>query len=73
MYDNNVFDIIRKMDFSPRGELEITSVNNEYIQKNQLTYDILRGYWTDAGTFETFRLANEILFNIDNKIISGDE
>lgn len=72
MYDNSVFNIIKEIDFSDRNELEITSVNNVYIQKNKLTYDILKGYWTDAGTFETYKLANEILFRIDNKIITGD-
>jgi glucose-1-phosphate thymidylyltransferase len=52
MYDNKVFDIIKTLKPSKRGEYEITSVNNEYIKNNELTYDILKGEWTDAGTFE---------------------
>ena len=53
MYDHQVFDIIRTLKPSDRGELEITDVNNRYIQKGQLTYDVLDGWWTDAGTIES--------------------
>lgn len=67
-YDNKVFDIIRNIKPSPRGEFEITSVNNFYIENNELTYDILDGKWTDAGTFESFHYANQILFEIDNQL-----
>ncbi|MGB2697798.1 MAG: sugar phosphate nucleotidyltransferase [Candidatus Zixiibacteriota bacterium] len=49
MYDNEVFDIIRTLKPSKRGELEITEVNNAYIKKGNLTYSILKGYWADAG------------------------
>jgi len=60
-YDASVFDIIRKLKPSDRGELEITDVNNAYIAKNQLAYDILEGWWTDAGTFESLDRANELV------------
>ncbi|PIS29977.1 spore coat protein [Candidatus Saganbacteria bacterium CG08_land_8_20_14_0_20_45_16] len=52
-YDDQVFDIIRKLKPSRRGELEITDVNNVYLQKGQLYYDILSGWWSDAGTFDS--------------------
>ena len=60
MYDEKVFDIIRKMKPSPRGEYEITDVNNIYAQSGELTYDFLDGEWTDAGTFESLLLANQM-------------
>lgn len=50
MYDPRVFDIIAGLTPSERGELEITEVNNAYISANELTYDVLQGWWTDAGT-----------------------
>lgn len=61
MYDASVFDIIRTLQPSARGELEITDVNNAYLKKNQLTFDILSGYWTDAGTFESLHRANVLV------------
>lgn len=60
MYDSNVFDIIRTLKPSRRGELEITDVNNAYIEKNELTFDILKGWWTDAGTHASLARANEL-------------
>ncbi|NBD25513.1 sugar phosphate nucleotidyltransferase [Paenibacillus glycinis] len=60
MYDSKVFDIIRTLEPSGRGELEITDVNNAYIRANELTYDVLRGWWTDAGTHASLSLANEL-------------
>jgi glucose-1-phosphate thymidylyltransferase len=60
-YDSTVFDIIRTLKPSARGELEITDVNNAYIAKGQLAYDILDGWWTDAGTFESLNKANELV------------
>lgn len=50
LYDDRVFDIIRTLVPSGRGELEITDVNNVYIQERSMTYGVLRGWWTDAGT-----------------------
>ena len=60
-YDATVFDIIRTLKPSRRGELEISDVNSAYIAKNQLAYDILDGWWTDAGTFESLNRANELV------------
>jgi len=60
-YDASVFDIIRELEPSARGELEITDVNNAYIAKSQLAYDILEGWWTDAGTFESLVRAGELV------------
>jgi glucose-1-phosphate thymidylyltransferase len=53
---------------SPRGELEITSVNNAYIERRQLEYDICQGRWTDAGTFDSLLEANRILMDHENEI-----
>jgi len=61
MYDEKVFDIIRKIKPSDRGEYEISSVNNEYIKRGELAYDILEGDWIDAGTFESYLAANKLL------------
>ena len=67
MYDTQVFDIIRDIEPSDRGEYEITSVNNAYIKKNQLTYDILEGEWVDAGTFESYLSANKLLMKNEKR------
>jgi glucose-1-phosphate thymidylyltransferase len=60
IYDNNVFNYIKKCDpnFAGRGELEITQVNNFYIETGTLSWAELDGYWLDAGTFDTLLLAN---------------
>ncbi|MBI2018489.1 NTP transferase domain-containing protein [Candidatus Daviesbacteria bacterium] len=58
IYDNQVFDFIRQIKPSGRGELEITDVNNKYIEKGQLNWSELKGYWWDAGTFDTLLEAN---------------
>jgi glucose-1-phosphate thymidylyltransferase len=60
-YDAGVFPVIKTLKPSGRGELEITDVNNHYIQKGQLLWDELPGDWTDAGTFESLLKANEIM------------
>jgi len=67
-FDNQVFDIIRSINASERGELEITSVNNVYIEKQQLHYSICHGRWTDAGTFESLFEANKIMMENHNQI-----
>ena len=51
IYDNGVFDIIKTLKPSGRGELEITDVNNEYVRQGAMGYSVLDGYWSDAGTF----------------------
>jgi len=60
-YDSAVFEIIRELKPSARGELEITDVNNAYIAKKQMEYDILDGWWSDAGTFESLNKVNELI------------
>ncbi|MBM4339802.1 MAG: spore coat protein [Deltaproteobacteria bacterium] len=60
-YDPTVFDFIKTLKPSERGELEITDVNNRYIEKGTMTYDILEGWWTDAGTFESLLRANQLV------------
>ena len=58
LYDDRVFDIIRTLKPSKRGELEITDVNNAYLTMGELHWEQLAGFWTDAGKFETLFLAN---------------
>jgi glucose-1-phosphate thymidylyltransferase len=60
-YDSKVFDYIRELRPSKRGELEITDVNNRYIADGSMTYEILRGWWTDAGTFESLARASRLV------------
>ncbi len=60
-YDPQVFRFIRSLKPSARGELEITDVNNAYIQAGMLTWDLLQGWWTDAGTIESLYLANRLV------------
>jgi len=62
-YDGGVYDIIRTIKPSARGELEITHVNDAYITKGQMAYDILEGWWTDAGTLESLDRAGELVKN----------
>jgi glucose-1-phosphate thymidylyltransferase len=72
-YDAQVFDIIRHIQPSARGEYEITCVNNAYIQRKQLAYDFCEGRWTDAGTFDSFIEANNILHSNNNKLLSSQQ
>lgn len=61
MYDNRVFDVIKTLKPSARGETEITDVNNWYINDGTLSYDMLIDWWIDAGTFEALAKANELV------------
>ncbi len=61
MYDNHVYDIIRTLKPSGRGELEITDVNNAYIDRDEMTWEELNGWWTDAGTFESLLHASNLV------------
>jgi glucose-1-phosphate thymidylyltransferase len=61
LYDETVFQKIRRLKPSGRGELEITDVNNFYIEESKLTYEVLDGWWTDAGQFESLLLANTLV------------
>jgi len=70
MYDNEVFDIVRDIKPSDRGELEITDVNNAYIKRNSMTFSILKGWWTDAGTFESLYRASCLVAKEVGKSIS---
>ncbi|HBE81579.1 MAG: NTP transferase domain-containing protein [Blastocatellia bacterium] len=60
-YDNTVFDVIKTLEPSDRGELEITDVNNHYIARGEMTWNELDGWWTDAGTFESLLRASNMV------------
>jgi len=60
-YDSRVFDVVRSLRPSERGELEITDVNNWYIGQGELSYEVLDGWWTDAGTFESLYRAAQFV------------
>jgi len=60
MYDARVFDIVVKLKPSARGELEITDVNNAYIAEGTMSFEIVEGEWTDAGTFDSLLRANNL-------------
>src|SRR5712692_10071220 len=73
MYDHSVFDIIKTLKPSGRGELEITDVNNAYIERNDMTYSIVDGWWSDAGTFDSLLRTNILVasqFEGDSEEIS---
>jgi glucose-1-phosphate thymidylyltransferase len=61
MYDHRVFDFIKTLKPSQRGELEITDVNNFYIREGKMEWDVLDGWWTDAGTFESLLYATNMV------------
>ena len=61
LYDNSVFQKIKRLKPSGRGELEITDINNMYLEEGTLTHSILQGWWTDAGTFESLRHATNLV------------
>jgi glucose-1-phosphate thymidylyltransferase len=72
LYDATVFQKIRRLKPSGRGELEITDVNNFYIEEGKLTYEVLEGWWTDAGTFESLLRANNLVAETGaNKLTPG--
>lgn len=66
-YDSQVFDVIKSLKPSERGELEITDVNNFYINQGSATYEILKGFWSDAGTFESLFHSAEFIKKEKNK------
>jgi len=68
MYDSKVFDLIKTLKPSQRGELEITDVNNAYIRLKQMEYDILEGNWTDAGTFYSLMRANLLMTDPSDRV-----
>jgi glucose-1-phosphate thymidylyltransferase len=73
MYDHSVFEIIKTLKPSGRGELEITDVNNAYIDRNEMAYSIIDGWWSDAGTFDSLLRTNILVasqFEGDSEEIS---
>lgn len=70
MYDGQAFNLIRQLKPSVRGEIEITELNNLYIQQGQLQYSFVQGHWMDAGTFESLHEANSILLANKNLILN---
>jgi glucose-1-phosphate thymidylyltransferase len=69
MYDSQAFELIRKLEPSKRGELEITDLNNLYLEQNTLTCEVMKGWWVDAGTSfdELLRANNQVAENIKQK------
>ncbi len=61
MFDKEVFKIVKNLKPSARGELEISDVNNAYIERGLMTHDYLKGWWTDAGTFESLYHASALV------------
>ena len=61
MYDARVFDIIKTLKPSGRGELEITDVNNDYISRGEMSFAILDGWWSDCGTYESLLRASNLV------------
>ncbi len=71
MYDQRVFDIIKTLVFSDRRELEITDVNNRYIEWGEMTYDILDGWWADAGTMDSLLRASNLAAQKEKKLLAA--
>ena len=72
-FDANVYDICRTLEPSGRGELEITDVNNAYLKRGDLTYDVLEGWWSDAGTFESLYRASHLVREVGvNKVRTAE-
>ena len=67
IYDEKVFGYIRKLKPSARGELEITDLNNIYLKKGQLNWQELKGFWSDAGTFESLFISNSYWAKVRGK------
>lgn len=61
MYDNKVFEFIKTLKPSQRGELEITDVNNHYVKNSSCNFEMFKGFWTDAGTFESLQRASSLV------------
>lgn len=61
LFDGTVFDRIERLERSARGELEITDVNNQYIAEGAMAWDVLPGWWTDAGTVEGLLRASQLV------------
>ena len=70
MYDSSVYEIIKTLKPSGRGELEITDVNNAYIARDAMTWEELEGWWTDAGTFESLLFASNLVAETGANLMS---
>ena len=64
LYDAGVFEVIKTLKPSGRGELEITDVNNAYIRRGAMQFSVLPGFWSDAGTFESLLRASVMVCDI---------
>jgi len=71
LYDSRVFDIIRTLSPSERGELEITDVNNDYAERGDLAFEMLEGWWSDAGTVESLHRASQLVARTGANITIG--
>ena len=72
MYDKTVFEKVRSLVPSRRGELEITDVNNAFIREGTMTFSYLGGWWTDAGTFDSLlRATNLVAGSRDSEALTG--
>ncbi|MDD3985737.1 MAG: sugar phosphate nucleotidyltransferase [Methanobacterium sp.] len=67
LFDETVYDKIRKLKISDRGEYEITDINNMYIKENKLDYKKIEGFWSDAGTIESLFIASEFIRNHEKR------
>ena len=75
MFDQAVFEIIKTLKPSGRGELEITDVNNAFIDRGEMSYAIIDGWWSDAGTFDSLLRTNILVasqFEVDPEELSRD-
>ena len=73
-YDSTVFEVIKTLVPSVRGELEITDVNNHYINRGEMTWNELEGWWTDAGTFESLLNASNMVAKTGaNKLAASEK
>jgi len=61
VYDNRVIEIAKNLKPSPRGEIEITDLNNVYLKKGELKVGIIEGMWEDAGSFDSLLRASQIM------------
>ncbi len=68
IYDNTVFEKIKKLKISKRGEYEITEVNKQYIEDENVGYAVMKGWWTDAGTFPSYFKANTLMYTEETEI-----
>ena len=67
VYPPDVFEVIKTLKPSGRGELEITDVNNYYLKQGRMGYSVIDGYWTDAGTLESLAHANQLVIETPPK------